>query len=275
LQETLVNEHAVDAPHGEDFLHHEEASIFPLIAGAGVASTLWGLATLWNDHAWGVGVLMIGLTVAACGLIGWWTELVHANKSNKTTLLGTPEDVQRGLRLGFAFMIGSEVMFFAAFFAFYFYIRFHSPSWPPPGYSRLPIPPALLNTALLVSSGLIYHAAEHRLKHEKAKGGTLGLLLLAVVLGLTFLGVQANEWATLIHEGFKITDGTMGTAFYLLTGFHGAHVIVGAIFLSVVFIRVILGHFTAHKHFAMTAAGWYWHFVDVVWIGLVLSLYIF
>ena len=98
---------------------------------------------------------------------------------------------------------------------------------------------------------------------------------LAVALGIIFLGIQAFEWyELLVHKGFGPTSGTFGTSFYGLTGFHGFHVIIGAIFLAVITYRVAIGHFTAKKHFAMTAAGWYWHFVDVVWIILVAVLYL-
>ncbi|HEY9720956.1 MAG TPA: cytochrome c oxidase subunit 3 [Oscillatoriaceae cyanobacterium] len=268
-----MTEHALDTSHAH---HHDESSIFPFVTGPGVALMLFGIATTWNQFSWGPACILLGLATALVGMIGWWWELVQANKKDEVTLIGTPEEARRGLKIGFGFFIGSEVMFFAAFFAFYFYSRFHSPSWPPPGYERLPIPPALLNTALLVASGICYHFAEHGMIHKKARMQTIGLFAVALLLGLTFLGVQGNEWYTLMFkEGFRIYDGTMGTAFYLLTGFHGAHVIIGATFIAVILIRTILGHFTPHKHFAMTVAGWYWHFVDVVWIGLVLCLYIF
>jgi cytochrome c oxidase subunit 3 len=272
-----VNEHALDSHAHEHHEHHphEEASIFPAVCSVGTATMLLGLASYWNKFAWGLGLNMIGLAILLVGMIGWWWELVQSNKKDEVTLIGTPEEARRGLKIGFGFFIGSEVMFFAAFFAFYFYSRFHAPSWPPPGYSRLPLPPALINTALLVTSGFIYMWAEHRLQHAKGKALTVAAMASAVVLGAIFLGIQAKEWMTLMAEGLHVTDGTMGAAFYMLTGFHGFHVIVGALFLSVITVRTALNHFTPHKHFAMTAAGWYWHFVDVVWIGLVLCLYVF
>jgi cytochrome c oxidase subunit 3 len=269
--------HEAHGAHGDDHHgehHHEEASIFPPIVGIGTAMLLFGIATNWNKLPWGMAFIALGLTVQLVGMVGWWWELVEANKSDATTLIGTVDEVQKILKSGFAFFIGSEIMFFAAFFAFYFYTRFHSPVWPPPGYESLPIPPALINTALLVTSGFIYMLGEHWLVQGKPRGQVAGTMALAVLLGLIFLGVQGSEWATLMGEGFHATDGTFGSAFYGLTGFHGFHVIVGALFLAVIAYRVAVGHFTAHKHFAMTAAGWYWHFVDVVWIGLVAVLYL-
>ncbi|MDB5100426.1 MAG: cytochrome c oxidase subunit 3 [Cyanobacteria bacterium RYN_339] len=271
-------DHAHDHGHGhghddQAFLHHDESSIFPAIVGTCVGMMLLGLAANWNDFAWGKGLSLMGFAFALVGCIGWWRELVTANRLDERTLVGFPEEVRRGLKIGFGFFIGSEVMFFAAFFAFYFYARFHAPQWPPAGYSMLPLPPAIINTALLVASGFFYMAGEHRIAHKQSKPMTMFWMILALTFGFVFLGIQVNEWQTLMHEGFKINDGTMGTAFYLLTGFHGFHVIIGALMITVVTVRIWLNHFDEHRHFAMTAAGWYWHFVDVVWIGLVLVLY--
>jgi cytochrome c oxidase subunit 3 len=279
-----VNEHALDAHHEgpheghEGEHHHEEASIFPPIVGIGAMAMLFGLAANWNHLPWGNGLSLIGIAVLLTGMIGWWWELVQANKSDETTLIGTVDEVQKIMRVGFGFFIGSEVMFFGAFFAYYFYIRLHAPSWPPAGYEALPLLPAMINTALLVTSGFLFMKGEHMLAHghgQDKKWTIVAWMTSAVVLGLIFLGVQANEWYELmVHKNFNISDGTMGTAFYLLTGFHGFHVIIGALMLMTVTVRVALGHFTEKKHFAMTAAGWYWHFVDVVWIGLVAVLYV-
>jgi cytochrome c oxidase subunit 3 len=272
-----VSDHAHTAhahdPHDKSFLHHDESSIFPAIVGTGVGMMLLGLAANWNDFTWGKGLIVLGFSAGLGGCIGWWLELVRSNALNERTLVGFPAEVRRGLRIGFMFFIGSEVMFFAAFFAFYFYARCHSPEWPPHGYKMLPLPPAMINTALLVTSGFFYMAGERRIEHHKSKPMTLVWMTLALVFGFIFLGIQANEWLTLMHEGFDIKDGTMGTAFYLLTGFHGFHVVIGAIFITVVTLRIARNHFDHERHFAMTAAGWYWHFVDVVWIGLVAVLY--
>ena len=272
-----MTNHAIStqAEHIAEIPHHDASSIFPIVTGVGVALTLFGTAANWNKFEWGLGALVIGFVVLAVGMIGWWWELIRDDKSNDVTLLGTPEHVQGMLRLGFGFFIASEVMFFAAVFAFYFYTRASFPSWPPPGYDRLPLTPAIINTILLVSSGFIYMWGEHKLVHGGRRPAITTIMGFALLLGLIFLGIQAFEWYELIHHGFTITDGTFGTSFYMLTGFHGFHVIVGALFLAVITARVATGHFTSKKHFAMTAAGWYWHFVDVVWIGLVLALYVF
>ena len=263
---------AVD-PH---VLEHEIASIFPLIVGFGTALFLFGTAATWNDKPWGLGAIVLGMTIQVAAMIGWWWELVRDNKLDETTLIGTPDEARKGLRIGFGFFIGSEVMFFAAFFAYYFYARGMSPIWPPPGFEKLPWEPALLNTFLLVVSGFFYMRGEHLLEHGKSKAQTLGWMIMALVFGFIFLGIQVFEWYELIvHEGFTVQSGPMGTAFFMLTGFHGFHVIIGAIFITVITARIAYNHFTPKKHFAMTAAGWYWHFVDVVWIGLVACLYLY
>lgn len=261
---------AVD-PH---VLEHEIASIFPLFTSFGTGLFLLGCAANWNSIVWGKGAIVLGLVVMIAAMTGWWAELVRDNKLDETTLIGTPEAARKGLHVGFGFFIGSEAMFFAAFFAYYFYARAIAPTWPPENF-HLPWAPALINTALLVTSGFFYMVGEHRVANHQSKGITLFWMSLALVFGFVFLGIQVIEWADLMHEGFTITDGAIGTSFYLLTGFHGLHVIIGAIFITVVTFRIAFNHFTPNKHFAMTAAGWYWHFVDVVWIGLVVVLYLY
>ena len=134
----------------------------------------------------------------------------------------------------------------------------------------------MINTFLLVASGFMYMRGEHLLAKEKPRSQTLFWMIASLVFGFIFLGIQVKEWYELIyHHGFTVQSGPMGTAFFMLTGFHGLHVIIGAIFITVITCRIYLGHFTPHKHFAMTAAGWYWHFVDIVWIGLVLCVYLY
>ncbi|MEB3223590.1 MAG: cytochrome c oxidase subunit 3 [Candidatus Sericytochromatia bacterium] len=262
---------AVLDPH---VLQHEIASIFPSITGLGTGLMLFGIGCTWNDFSFGPAAIVLGLTILLSAMIGWWWELVRDNALDENSLLGTPDDARRGLRIGFGFFIGSEVMFFAAFFAYYFYARTLAPVWPPEGFAKLPWDIALVNTALLVVSGFFYMRGEHMLEHGRTRAA-LPWMGLALLLGFIFLGVQAKEWQHLLHEGFSVQSGPMGTAFYLLTGFHGFHVIIGAIFITVVTARIWLGHFSTKKHFAMTAAGWYWHFVDVVWIGLVLAVYLY
>jgi heme/copper-type cytochrome/quinol oxidase subunit 3 len=280
LTEQALHAGAHGGEEDKSFLHHEEASIFPVICALGASLLLGGTGANWNEFAFGNGMSILGAAILAGGMIGWWAELVQANFSEEKTLLGTPDEARRGMKWGFGFFIGSEVAFFGAFFAAYFYTRYHiwvtpGMSWPPSGYEPLPLGPALINTALLVTSGFVYMYGEKIVARDGNAKVAAAVMALALAMGVVFLGIQALEWATLMSEGFRINDGMMGTSFYLLTGFHGMHVIIGALFIAAVMVRVAKGHFTSKKHFAMTAAGWYWHFVDVVWIGLVLALYVF
>ncbi|MEB3285528.1 MAG: cytochrome c oxidase subunit 3 [Candidatus Sericytochromatia bacterium] len=273
--------HASPVPAGTDVaaldphvLEHEIASIFPSITGFSTGLMLFGIGATWNEFTWGPAAIVLGLSILICAMVGWWWELVRDNRLEENSLIGTPDDARKGLRIGFGFFIGSEVMFFAAFFAYYFYARAMAPVWPPEGFAKLPWDIALVNTALLVVSGFFYMRGEHHIEHGTPQR-SMKHMVLALILGFVFLAVQAQEWMHLIHEGFTVQSGPMGTAFYLLTGFHGFHVIIGAIFITVVTARIALAHFTPQKHFAMTAAGWYWHFVDVVWIGLVVCVYLY
>jgi len=215
-------------------------------------------------------LLTVGAVVTLAGSIGWWVSLVKEQLPGPPPvgMPGQPSD----FKLGWILFIASEIMFFAAFFGFLFYSRFRAATWPPEG---VPLPihdmtlPAVM-TVLLVTSGLTYTFAEWSLLAKK-RGGMIVGLTLTVILGCAFLAIQYYEWA---HSALKITDGLLGSAFFILTGFHGVHVIVGVIFILVNLIRSLLGHFTPRRHFGLQAAGWYWHFVDVVWIFLVIVLYL-
>lgn len=267
--------------------HHEEKSIWPIVAGPGIALMGFGFLITLSSRPIGLPILVVGVVVALFGLIGWWREVISLAPQEPVTThpstrdpLGVAElyedlsahvgEQARNLRLGFVLFIASEVMFFAAFFGFYFYSRGHIQVWPPVGYPTLEnswIPP--LNTALLLTSGLTFTWGHHGLIHNRRDQLKLGLAL-TILLGATFLSLQAWEWT---HLGLSIRDGLLGTAFFLLTGFHGAHVILGVIFLTVMLGRASAGHFTPSRHFALQACGWYWHFVDVVWILLFSLLY--
>jgi cytochrome c oxidase subunit 3 len=215
-------------------------------------------------------LLAVGVALTLIGSIGWWIALV------KEQLPGPPPPGMPGqtsdFKLGWILFIASELMFFAAFFGFLFYSRFRATTWPPEG---VPLPvhdltlPGVM-TVLLVTSGLTYTFAESSLMAGRRPAMIVGLGL-TTLLGLAFLGIQAYEWA---QSALKITDGLLGSAFYMLTGFHGVHVIIGVLFILVNLWRALLGHFTPERHFGLQAAGWYWHFVDVIWILLFVVLYL-
>jgi cytochrome c oxidase subunit 3 len=203
--------------------------------------------------------------------------------------------------------IFSEVMFFAAFFGALFYARTlsvpwlsgqgvkvftnfilwpqYEGNWPTngPGHvggkvdSTFEVIPAFslpaINTAILLTSGLTITVAHHALR--AGKRGTLTLFLaLTFILGFTFVGLQAHEYGEAYKElGLRLSTGIYGSTFFMLTGFHGLHVTIGAIMLLVIWLRVVKGHFTSERHFAFEAVAWYWHFVDVVWLGLFIFVY--
>ncbi|MBV8713563.1 MAG: heme-copper oxidase subunit III [Chloroflexi bacterium] len=182
--------------------------------------------------------------------------------------------------LGIILFIVSEAVMFGAFFAQYFYNRILSDNWPtraglPPGFERVPsFPLPLIMTVLLVASGFTAHWAQTAIRRDD-RDQFQGWMIVTIVLGVAFLGVQGYEYATFIfQEHFNITSGIYGTVFFSLTGLHGLHVTIGALLLIGVLIRAFLGHFSSRNHFAVEGTILYWHFVDVVWIALYATLYL-
>jgi cytochrome c oxidase subunit 3 len=176
-------------------------------------------------------------------------------------------------RYGMVFFIMSEVMFFSAFFAAYFYLRAHNPEWPPANITAIPVYLPVLMTLMLLTSGATITWAHHALLHNRREE-TIIATFLTWQLGLMFLGVQAYEYIHLHHEGVGLSSGVFGSVFYMVTGFHGFHVLIGSLMLMWLHWRLQKGDYTRHNHFYFEAAAWYWHFVDVVWIGLFLFVYV-
>jgi len=182
--------------------------------------------------------------------------------------------------LGIILFIVSEAVMFGAFFAQYFYNRILSDAWPtraglPAGFEKVPsFPLPLIMTVLLVASGFTAHWAQSAIRRDD-RDQFQGWLIVTILLGIAFLGVQAYEYANFIYvEHFNITSGIYGTVFFSLTGLHGIHVTIGAILLIGVLIRAFLGHFSSRNHFGVEGTILYWHFVDVVWIALYATLYL-
>jgi cytochrome c oxidase subunit III len=175
--------------------------------------------------------------------------------------------------LGMVLFIASEVMFFGGLFGAYFTLRTAAPQWPPPGTPKLEDWYALILTAILVSSSVTMQLGVYAIRkgNQRALVRWLGVSLL---LGLTFLSGQANEYNKLIGEGLTLSSGVFGSTFFTLTGFHGAHVAGGAAFILVVLLRARSGQFTARFHDTVEMCSYYWHFVDVVWLGLVSTIYL-
>jgi cytochrome c oxidase subunit III len=175
--------------------------------------------------------------------------------------------------LGMVLFIASEVMFFGGLFGAYFTIRSAAPEWPPPDTPHLSAIYAAVLTAILVSSSVTMQFGVWAIRKNNQRRLILWLAV-SLLLGATFLTMQALEYANLIEEGMTLSSGVFGSTFYTLTGFHGAHVAGGAAFILIVLLRARSGQFTARYHDTVEMASYYWHFVDVVWIGLFSTIYL-
>src|SRR5437868_2803060 len=227
----------------------------------------WGLPL--NGQPW---ICLIGLALVLYTMAGWWRDVIK-----ESVVLGNHTPVVKlHLRYGMLLFIASEVMFFVAWFWAYFNTAiFHSDvgvsSWPPAGITTLdPWHLPLLNTLILLTSGTTVTWAHHALIHGDRRGLIWGLTL-TVILGAIFTSVQAYEYS---HAAFSFGGNIYGATFFMATGFHGFHVLVGTIFLLVCLVRAYRNDFTPQQHFGFEAAAWYWHFVDVVWLFLFFSIYI-
>ena len=252
--------------------HIVDHSPWPFTGAFGAASMAFGgVMKMHGFSSGGNFVLVYGLALVLGTMYGWWKDIVReATYEGQHTFV-----VQRGLRVGFVLFVISEVMFFAAFFWAFFHSSL-SPShtiggvWPPVGINPLsPWEVPLLNTVILLSSGATVTWAHHAIIHGSRFQALISLFF-TVVLAFVFTCLQYFEY---IEAPFTIADGVYGSTFFMTTGFHGFHVIVGAIFLSVCLVRLVYHHFTTTHHFGLEAAAWYWHFVDVVWLFLFLAMY--
>jgi len=269
--------------------HHDyhlvDPSPWPLIGAISAFVTAVGLVlTMKGLPLWG---MSIGPYVFGAGIIGilytmmsWWTDVVReATHGGFHTRV-----VQLHHRYGMIMFIASEVMFFVAWFWAYFDaslfandpLQFQRTevlggTWPPKGIETFdPWHLPLLNTLILLTSGTTVTWAHHALLENDRHGLRVGLWL-TIALGALFTFVQAYEYS---HAAFGFKGNIYGATFFMATGFHGAHVIIGTIFLAVCLFRVYLGHFTPKQHLGFEFAAWYWHFVDVVWLFLFASIYV-
>jgi cytochrome c oxidase subunit 3 len=175
--------------------------------------------------------------------------------------------------LGMVLFIASEVMFFGGLFGAYFTIRSAAPKWPPEGTPHLSTWYAAILTTILVSSSVTMQFGVWAIRRNDSRR-LMRWLAVSLLLGLCFLAGQANEYRMLIEEGMTLSSGVFGSTFFTLTGFHGAHVAGGAAFILIVLLRTRSGQFTARHHDTVEMASYYWHFVDVVWIGLFSTIYL-
>ncbi|MEZ5564141.1 MAG: cytochrome c oxidase subunit 3 [Gammaproteobacteria bacterium] len=278
------------------FIPHD--AHWPLLGSVGLFTGFVGFSHWLNDGSAGP-IALVGLAIVFTMMFLWFGEVIRESEAGAYN-----SQVDRSFRMGMMWFILSEVMFFACFFGALFYARQLSlpwlggegtktatnfvlwpgfeDTWPSSGPAEIggkfeimgPWGIPALNTAILLTSGVTLTIAHHALKANRR--GMLNLFLgLTVLLGFIFLGFQAYEYTHAYTElNLKLsTAGIYGSTFFMLTGFHGLHVTIGAIMLTVILIRCLRGHFTPSRHFAFEGVAWYWHFVDVVWLGLFIFVY--
>ncbi len=265
-------------------------SPWPLIGSVGLFTLALGFVLTMNEYTPGPWLMGVGATVIGYMMFGWFGRVIDESESGRYN-----RQVDHSFRMGMAWFIFSEVMFFAAFFGALFYMRLISVPWLAeetqalwPGFEGLwptagpkgdmftpmgawGIP--AINTLILLSSGATVTWAHWGLLKDNRAQLIVGLFL-TVALGITFLALQAYEYVHAYTElNLTLHAGAYGSTFFMLTGFHGFHVTIGTIMLLVVLVRAIKGHFTPDHHFAFEGVSWYWHFVDVVWLGLFVLVY--
>ncbi len=279
---------------GAPYYYVPPPSKWPMVGGIALTFFGFGMASWVNGSAMGMPLFGIFLAILVYMMIGWFGDVSRESEGGMYN-----QRVDMSFRWSMGWFIFSEVMFFAAFFGALYYARAitmpwlgdldhkvilwpdFAASWPNLGPAGTieefrtigPWPIPTINTALLLSSGVTLTIAHHALKDNR-RSATNFWMLVTILLGFTFLGFQAYEYAHAYADlNLKLSSGIFGSTFFMLTGFHGFHVTVGAIMLSVVLFRLVKGHFSPDNHFAFEAAAWYWHFVDVVWLGLYVVVY--
>ena len=285
----------------KDIYYVPEGSKWPIFGSFALFVLFIGGALLFNGNANANVVLYIAIALVAYMFVGWFNDVIGESRSGKYN-----GQVDVSFRMGMGWFIFSEVMFFAAFFGALYYARMYSipwlgglgsgtatheflwsafeAAWPlsvtpdPTNYDQpSDVVPAFgvpaINTLILLTSGVTVTFAHWALKNNKRS--SLNLWLAAtVILGFVFVFFQAEEYIHAYNDlNLKLSSGIYGSTFYMLTGFHGFHVTMGAIMLLVILLRTIKGHFSKKDHFAFEAVAWYWHFVDVVWLGLFIFVY--
>nr|FAA04196.1 TPA: cytochrome c oxidase subunit III [Cylicobdellidae sp. FA-2019] len=249
--------------------HLVEPSPWPLTSASGALLLTMGLSS-WM-HNKGMICLFMSIPIILMSMFQWWRDVSReATYAGNHTYL-----VMKGLRIGMILFITSEVCFFFGFFWAFFHGSL-SPTielgclWPPMGIMPLDtFSTPLLNTIILLSSGITVTWAHHSIKN-KSRMETIQALMLTITLGVYFTILQLGEYKM---ASFTIADSMFGSVFFVATGFHGAHVIIGSLFLITCLYRSYLWHYSSNHHFGFEAAAWYWHFVDVVWICLYLCIY--
>lgn len=284
--------------HAQGEYYQPQPSFWPIIGSIGLFTALGSFASYLNGIEIGKYGLIAGILILFFMMFGWFRTVIRESEAGLYN-----EQVDRSFRWGMIWFIVSEIFFFGAFFGALLYTREWSlpwlagegakgmahtflwpdftGSWPSNGPEEIggkfeimdAWGIAAINTLILLSSAATVTWAHWGLKRDNRKQLILGLFI-TFALGLTFVGLQAYEYGHAItHMNLTLGSGIYGSIFYLLTGFHGFHVTVGSIMLIAIFSRSLAGHFTPKHHFAFEAVAWYWHFVDVVWLGLFIFVY--
>jgi cytochrome c oxidase subunit 3 len=288
------------AQHADDSYYVPHGTKWPIIGSLGMIIMLASAAFWVNDSEIAPWTFLAGALILIYMLFGWFGEVIRESETGMYNA-----QVDTSFRMGMMWFIFSEVMFFAVFFGALFYARMFSVPWlggegsgaltnemlwqgydsvwPTAGPEELggqfqTIPAfgvPFINTLILLTSGLTITLAHHALKiNDRAK--LVIWLVATVLLGFAFVYLQIEEYKeAYLHLGLTLGSGIYGSTFFMLTGFHGMHVTLGAIMLTVIAIRSMRGHFQPDNHFGFEAVAWYWHFVDVVWLGLFIFVYVY
>jgi len=288
------------AHHADDHYYVPHGTRWPIIGSLGMITMMASAAYWVNGSSTAPWTFMLGLMIMVYMLFGWFGEVIRESEAGLYNA-----QVDTSFRMGMMWFIASEVMFFAAFFGALFYARVlavpwlggegtgaftneilwqgYDAVWPTAGPDQLGGPfatvPAFgvpfVNTLILLTSGFTVTMAHHALKkHDRSR--LIAWLVATVVLGFFFVFLQVEEYIEAYqHLGLTLGSGIYGSTFFMLTGFHGMHVTLGAIMLTVIAIRAMKGHFKPDNHFGFEAVAWYWHFVDVVWLGLFIFVYVY
>ena len=287
-------------PHGPQAYYFVPApSRFPVLVATGLFFMIFGGGQWVNGQGWGSYLVLFGFLMWTFVMQQWFRQAIGESEGGLYS-----DRIDVSYRWSMSWFIYSEVMFFGAFFGALFWTRMHAlPNlgslenavlwpdfkavWPSSGVGVTgspagivdpfttmgPWPIPTINTLLLLSSGVTLTIAHHALVAGK-RAKTIAWMWLTVLLGATFLGFQAYEYVHAYSElNLKLSSGAYGSTFFMLTGFHGFHVFVGMLMLLFITLRLMSGHFTSQRHFGFEGAAWYWHFVDVVWLGLYIVVY--
>ena len=288
------------ATHAADEYYVPHGTRWPIIGSLGMIIMLASAAFWVNDSSVAPWTFLAGTVIMVYMIFGWFGEVIRESEAGMYN-----EQVDTSFRMGMMWFIFSEVMFFAAFFGALFYARMfavpwlggegsgaftneilwqgYDAVWPTAGPEELGGPfatiPAFgvpfLNTLILLTSGVTVTLAHHALKKDH-RGALIFWLVATVLLGFVFVFFQVEEYMLAYQQlGLTLGSGIYGSTFFMLTGFHGLHVTLGAIMLLVIAIRCMRGHFKPEHHFGFEAVAWYWHFVDVVWLGLFIFVYVY